>query len=99
MTKTLDGWDAGILIRVCSHNKTFENSRENYQGITFEHICSELISEVGWLKRGDEELEERLKNLVDLGYLSMVTCCCACVNPTRFWRITQKALERFEGLK
>lgn len=87
------------MIRVSSHNSTFENDRENYQGITFEHINSELISEVGWLKRGEEELEERLKNLVDLGYLSMVICCCAYIKPTRFWRVTQKALERFEGLK
>lgn len=94
MTKTLDGWDLGILIRVRRHNSIFESNKENYQGITFEHICSELISEVGWLKRGDEELEERLKNLVDLGYLSMVTYCCV-----RYWRVTQKALKRFEGLK
>ena len=99
MMKTLDGWDLGILIRVRRHSRIFEGEKD-YQGITFEHIRSELISEVGWLEGGEKELEERLKNLVELGYLNVKS-----VNwlkgdkKTRFWKITQKAIDRFEGLK
>ena len=98
MARTLDGWDCGILVRVRHHNRTFKR-RDDYYGITFEHIRSELISEVGWLKGGGEELEERLKNLVELGYLSVVKTKVLKDGETRFWKITQKAMDNFEGLK
>ena len=98
MRTTLDGWDCGILIRVRSHNLTFKH-RDDYYGITFEHIGSELISEVGWLKGSDQELEERLKNLVELGYLSVIKTKVLKDGETRFWKVTQKAMDRFEGLK
>jgi len=96
--KTLDGWDLGILIRVRSHGRVFERNK-SYLGISFEHIRSELISEVGWLKGGDKELEERLKNLVELGYLSESLLNWLKKGKTRFWKITQEAIDRFKGLK
>jgi len=54
-----DGWDLGILIRL------------NWwkAGLPFNRVMGELISEVGWLKGGDTELEERLNSLIDEGLI------------------------------
>lgn len=57
--KQIDGWDLGILIRL--NRRTF--------GLPFDRVRSELISEVGWLKGGDNELKERLQKLEKLGLI------------------------------
>ena len=90
-TENLDGWDLGILIVI---------HRRNYIGhkSIFSVINSELISEVGWLKGGTEELEERLAKLERQGLLAKeVTPLFS--GDKRTWSITEKARERFEGLR
>jgi len=96
----LDGYDLGILIRVHRHNLVFRH-RDDYFGITMDMVMSELISEAGWLKGGYCELNERLKKLEKIGYLFSFNIpsyknkhCCI-----RYWKITQKALDEFEGLR
>lgn len=53
-----DGWDLGILIRLKRWGK-----------LSFRRVEGELISEVGWLKGGDDELEERLNGLIEEGLI------------------------------
>lgn len=59
----MDGWDLGILIRL---------RRRSNMGhkIPFDMVMGELISEVGWLKGGDEELKERIEKLEAFGLIS-----------------------------
>ena len=54
-----DGWDLGILIRLHRWRK----------GLGFDRVMGELISEVGWLKGGDDELKERLDSLIEEGLI------------------------------
>ena len=53
-----DGWDLGILIRL-----------HRWEKLGFDRVMSELISEVGWLKGGDDELKERLDSLIEEGLI------------------------------
>lgn len=62
--KEMDGWDLGILIRLDGWDRVFHGRSD---GLPLERVMSELISEVGWLKGGEKELEERLKNLEKRG--------------------------------
>lgn len=58
--KEMDGWDLGILIRLDGWDRVFHGRSD---GLPLDRVMSELISEVGWLKGGEKELEERLGNL------------------------------------
>ena len=58
-----DGRDLGILIRL--NQKTALGYK-----IPFDTVMSELISEVGWLKGGEKELQERLNNLEKHEFIS-----------------------------
>jgi hypothetical protein len=77
-----DGWDMGILIRVKQWGKLHEGM-----------VMGELVSEVGWLKGGETELQYRLKKLLDAKLLESVT-----EKGGRFYKLTHKAKERFLGL-
>jgi len=89
--KLLDGWDLGILIVV---------NRENSINIkpVFSKISSELVSEVGWLKGGEEELKQRLTKLENLGLLKKEVSPFFGCDSTK-WEVTDLARKEFEGLK
>lgn len=56
----LDGWDLGILIRLRQWASLYE---KRSGGLPLERVNAELVSEVGWLKGGEEELQARLAKL------------------------------------
>jgi len=56
----LDGWDLGILIRLKQWASLYE---KRSGGLPLERVNAELVSEVGWLKGGEEELQARLTKL------------------------------------
>ena len=87
----MDGWDLGILIVVHRANNV------NIKPV-FSVIDRELVSEVGWLKGGSDELVNRLEKLEQFGYLKKeVTVFFGGDKVT--WSITDKARAKFEGLR
>lgn len=91
MIPQLDGYDLGILIRLGRWEDIYKNRNG---GLPLDRVYSELISEVGWLKGGEEELQERLAKLEQLGLIGHKG-----EGDSTVFFITDKAREKFEGLR
>lgn len=89
----MDGYDLAILIRL---NRWGNCER----GLSLTRLYSEVVSEIGWLKRGEEELLERVRKLESFGLVNVEEADIPIYGSSdmvkvHYTRITDRAREEF----